>query len=32
MIPDSIRMVLKADILDFILDFCGTFANLKIKI
>ena len=32
MIPDSIRMVLKADILDFILDFCGIFANLKIKI
>lgn len=32
MIPDSIRMVSKADILDFILYFCGIFANFKIKI
>lgn len=32
MIPDSIRTVSKADILDFILDFCGIFANSKIKI
>ena len=32
MIPDSIRTVSKADILDFILDFCGIFANFKIKI
>ena len=32
MISDSIRTVSKADILDFILDFCGIFANLKIKI
>jgi len=32
MIPDSIRMVSKADILDFIIDFCGIFANFKIKI
>lgn len=32
MIPDSIRTISKADILDFILDFCGIFANFKIKI
>ena len=32
MIPDSIRTVSKADILDFILNFCGIFANFKIKI
>jgi hypothetical protein len=32
MISDSIRTVSKADILDFILDFCGIFANFKIKI
>ena len=32
MIPDSIRTVSKADISDFILDFCGIFANFKIKI
>ena len=32
MIPDSIRTVSKADILDFILYFCGIFANFKIKI
>ena len=32
MIPDSIRMVSKADILDFILDFCEIFAKFKIKI
>ena len=32
MIPDSTRTVSKADILDFILDFCGIFADFKIKI
>jgi len=32
MISDSIRMVSKADIFDFILDFCGIFSNFKIKI
>ena len=32
MIPDSIRTVSKADIFDFILDFCRIFANFKIKI
>lgn len=32
MIPDSIRTVSKADIFDFIFDFCGIFANFKIKI
>ena len=32
MIPDSIQTVSKADILDFILDFCGIFANFKSKI
>ena len=32
MIPDSIRTVSKADISDFIFDFCGIFANFKIKI
>jgi len=32
MIPDGIRTVSKADILNFILGFCGIFANFKIKI
>ena len=32
MISDSIRTASKADILDFILDFCRIFANSKIKI
>ena len=32
MISDSIQTVSKADILDFVLHFCGIFANLKIKI
>ena len=32
MIPDSIQTVSKADILDVILNFCGIFANFKIKI
>lgn len=32
MISDSIRAVSKADILDFILDFCMMLANFKIKI
>ena len=32
MISDSIRTVSKAGTFDFILDFCGIFANSKIKI